>query len=169
MTHTVPHRIRWAIDGLGLSPRHRVLEIGCGNGASCTSICERISTGHYLGIDRSEKMIAIARHRNAAWMARGMAVFECTDAASLESSDACFDRILAINVNLFWRQADAALEHLRARLKPEGWLHLVFEPPAATQLDSIARACTDRLSRHAFGAVAVRREGRCLELRAGPG
>lgn len=166
---SIPQRILWAIDGLHLSPGHRVLEIGCGNGMSCAPICERLSEGHYHAIDRSEKMIAAARVRNAAWITQGQAAFDVADAASIDTPTASFDRILAINVNLFWRQADAALEHLRTRLKPEGRIHLVFEPPAATQLDSIARACTDRLSRHAFGAVAVRRESRCLELRAGPG
>lgn len=167
MTHPVPLRIRWAVEGLELSPGHRVLEIGCGNGVSCTPICTRIDAGHYLGIDRSEKMAAMARHRNAAWMACDVANFECIDAASLERAGASFDRILAINVNLFWRQADATLERLRPLLMPTGRLHLVFEPPTAAQLDAIGRACSERLRRHAF-AVATRQQSSCLEIRAVP-
>ncbi len=169
MTRPFPHRIRWAIEGLDLSPGQRVLEIGCGNGMSCMPICERIDAGCYFGVDRSDKMIAAARDRNAAWAERGTASFQCRDATSLDDPDARFDRILAINVNLFWRQADAALERLCPLLAPAGRLHLVFEPPDVAQLDAIARACADGLLRHSFGAVAIRQEGRCLELRVGPG
>ncbi|WP_181444152.1 class I SAM-dependent methyltransferase [Pseudoxanthomonas sp. z9] len=160
MASIVPPRIRWAVDGLGLSSWHRVLEIGCGNGASCTPICERTGIGQYLGIDRSEKMIAAARHRNAAWMASGVAVFECIDAALLEISGTCFDRILAINVNLFWRQADATLERLYPLLAPEGQLHLVFEPPRAAQITDIAHACMHSLSLYGFRSFVQRREDR---------
>ncbi len=164
-----PHRIPWAIDSLALAPGHRVLEIGCGTGMSSALICERLVTGHYHGIDRSEKMIAAARARNDASIRKGLATFDVADAVSARYPDARFDRVLAINVNLFWRQADAALERLRPLLSSSGRLHLVFEPPSATQLDAIAGACAERLRRHAFAVVALRRQGSCLEFRAEPG
>ena len=156
----IPQRMLWAVGGLQLSPEHRVLEIGCGIGVSCAPICERLAGGRYHAIDRSEKMIAAARARNAAWVAQGRAGFEVADAASIDVSDAPFDRILAINVNLFWRQADATLERLRLSLAPEGRLHLAFEPPHAAQIADIAHACMHGLSLYGFRSLVQRREDR---------
>lgn len=169
MTHPVPSRIQWAIDGLSLAHGHRVLEIGCGPGVSSALICERLITGHYHAIDRSEKMIAAARARNDASIRKGLATFDVADAASAQYPDVHFDRILAINVNLFWRQADGALEHLRRRLAPEGQLHLAFEPPHAAQLAGIADACAQRLSRHGFRNLVPERKGGCWRVQAFPG
>ncbi|MFE5888597.1 class I SAM-dependent methyltransferase [Streptomyces sp. NPDC002285] len=154
----VPERLTWAVENLDLTPGDRVLEIGCGRGVAAALICERLTSGTVTAIDRSATAVEAARRRNEEYVAAGRAVFHT---ASLEESafpDASFDRILAVNVNLFWvRAPDRELAALRRWLAPGGALCLCWEPPDTRRAEEIAGKV----------AAAVAAQGFVTEVRVG--
>ncbi|WED42377.1 class I SAM-dependent methyltransferase [Legionella cardiaca] len=50
---------------LKIKPTDSVLDVGCGNGAFSRNILAKIPQGHFLGIDASANMLAIARQETA--------------------------------------------------------------------------------------------------------
>ena len=109
-------RLQAVVERLGLRAGDRVLEVGCGHGVAATLVCERLDGGSYTGVDRSPKMIAAARRRNAAQVAAGRAAFEVMQLEALELGARRFDVIFAVRVGLFHR------EPARARALAERWL-----------------------------------------------
>ncbi len=67
-----------------------------------------------------------------------------------------FDKVFAINVNLFWRDPARGLAIIRSILAPRGRLHLVFEPPTGAQVGRIAKETVTRLEAGGFSGVVVR-------------
>lgn len=149
----VPERLTWAVENLDLAPGDRVLEIGCGRGVAVALVCERLTSGTVTAIDRSATAVEAARRRNEECVAAGRAVFH---RASLEESDfpdASFDKILAIDVNLFWvRSPDREVAALRRWLAPGGSLYLCWEPPDARRAEEIAGKVTATVASRGFVA-----------------
>lgn len=130
----IPLRLVRAVATLDVAPGHRVLEIGGGPGVSAALIGEILARGdgHYLGLDRSALATQRARARNAAHVSAGRAEFRTQALEDAKLPAAAFDRILAVNVNLFWTDpAGPGLGRLRAALKDGGQLVLVYESVAS--------------------------------------
>lgn len=52
-------------DNLVLKPSAHVLDIGCGDGSFSTNILKKIPQGQLIGLDRSEKMLRLAKEKIA--------------------------------------------------------------------------------------------------------
>ena len=101
----VSERLRRIVEGLGLAPGDRVLEIGCGHGVAATYVCERIGPdGRLVAVDRSPAMVAAAA-RNAAFAAT--AEFVTAELEALDLGARRFDVVLAVRVGLFDRDPPA--------------------------------------------------------------
>jgi cyclopropane fatty-acyl-phospholipid synthase-like methyltransferase len=143
MSTTVPERVRWAVETLAIEPADCVLEIGCGSGVAAVMICDRLVEGRMLAIDRSSIQIERARRRNAPHLASGRLSLDTVELADLDVADARFDKVFAINVNLFWLgPATAELAAVRRAMAPDGRLFLVYEAPGPER----ARRAAERLA-----------------------
>ena len=123
-------RLRRVVDQLGIQPRDRVLEIGCGHGVAATLVCERLEEGHLTAIDRSAKMIQAATRRNAAHIEAGKAEFLIATLEDLDLGDRRFVKILAVRVGLFHRESRRAGGIVERWLAPGGAVFVFFDPPS---------------------------------------
>jgi SAM-dependent methyltransferase len=168
-TKAVPEHVRWAVETLGPGPEDQLLEIGCGPGLAVGLICERLVGGRIVAIDRSATAIRRATQRNAEHIAAGKAVLRTVALEGLQSSNVLggrerFDKVFAMNVNLFWVRSPAKeLDLLKRLLEPGGALYLFYgyggrplPGKASENASRIPQALTGHLTERGF-AVEVKR------------
>jgi SAM-dependent methyltransferase len=136
-------RLIWAVEVMGVQPADRVLEVGCGHGVAVSLIAERLTSGTVLGIDRSARMIEMARQRNRPYLDAGRAELQTVALANADFGDRQFDKVLAFHVNVFWRDPARELAVLGRHLAPNGSFYLFDQPLVAGG----EKARTDRLRR----------------------
>jgi ubiquinone/menaquinone biosynthesis C-methylase UbiE len=117
----VSERLRVIVDGLGIRPGQRVLDIGCGHGVAATYVLER--GAQYLGVDRSAKMIEAAAKRNPT------GEFRVAELEALDLGDRRFDLVFAVRVGLFHREPGRARALVEPYLAPGGRIESFFDPP----------------------------------------
>jgi len=136
---------------MGIDAADRILEIGCGRGSAVSLICERLDGGRITAIDRSITTVKVAEQRNQAHVAAGKAVFHAVALEALNLDGEPFDKVFAINVNLFWvRSSKRELDRVRRLLKPTGAMYLFYEPPDASRAAAIANRIAPFLTEHGF-------------------
>jgi cyclopropane fatty-acyl-phospholipid synthase-like methyltransferase len=149
-------RLVWAVDVLAVEPTDRLLEIGCGHGVAVSLVSEKLEGGTITAIDRSAKMIETARKRNADHVASGVASFQTASLDQADLADACFDKIFAINVGLFWRQRPVReLTILRDHLASKGRLFLFHEPAPGSTSPPIAASVPAVLESSGFTVTEI--------------
>jgi ubiquinone/menaquinone biosynthesis C-methylase UbiE len=125
----VSERLLRVVERLDLRPDDRVLEIGCGHGVAATLVCERLDGGRLTAVDRSPKMIAVARRRNRAYVEAGKAEFLVARLEELDLGERRFDRIFAVRVGLFHREPARARGIAERWLAPGGAVFAFFDQP----------------------------------------
>jgi len=146
MPTPIAERLRWAVDTLEVQPADQLLEVGCGHGVAVSLVCERLTSGRITAIDRSEKMVMMARKRSAAHVAAGKAVIRALDLEKDDLGDARFDKIFAFNVRLFWDESGKPLRTLKAHLAPGGAVFIFFQAPT-WKTETESRTYADQLAR----------------------
>ena len=121
-----------AMDAVGPVDGARVLDVGCGTGATVTQLLSR-GAGAVLGIDMSVPMIDAARARNQSLDAR----FEAGDVLDLQPSEP-YDVIFSRFGVMFFADPSAAFEHLRTlAARPVRLGFCCWGPPAANPLMAV--------------------------------
>ena len=102
-----------------LRPNNRVLDIGCGTGASTLEIAKRVPEGRVVGNDISEPLLARATQR-AQDQGILNASFLLADAQTHEFERRCFDQVVSRLGMMFFEDSVAAFRNLRDCLAPGG-------------------------------------------------
>lgn len=150
-------RLEWAVDVLGIEPSDRVLEVGCGHGVAVTLVCERLAGGTIVAIDRSEKMITMARARNAEYVWSGTASFQTAALHKAEFDGARFTKVFAIHVPVLLRgEPERELAIIKEVLEPHGRLYLPYQPLSSAEVEPTAERLTSVLAANGFVVDDVR-------------
>ncbi len=150
MPDPIPPRLAWAFHRLAANPAEHLLEVGCGHGVLAGLVAEKLTTGTLTAIDRSKKMIAVAETRNMVHVEAGRISFHTLALADAGLGDGRFDRVFAVNVNLFWVNATRELDRLRSLLKPGADLELFYEPPGMAQVEKVLSLLNGKLEAGGF-------------------
>lgn len=114
----------------GLDASERVLDIGCGTGATTLAVARRQGgAGSCLGIDLSAPMTALAQARARREGSR--AQFVCSDAQSHDFAPASFDRLISRFGVMFFSDPQAAFANLRRAASTGAKLRLIVWRGAA--------------------------------------
>ena len=139
------------METLAVGGADRVLEIGGGPGVAASIVCERLETGRMLLIDRSPTAIERTRRRNPEHVASGRLGLETLDLRDFEPSGRRFDKVFAVNVNVFWTtRATQELARVREALAPGGTLFLFYETPSAGREDEVVTRVAEALRANGF-------------------
>ncbi len=117
-------QLRSLLEVLQLTPEHRVIELGCGNGF----ITERISdrTGAYVtGVDLAYDAIERANGRVADKVARLR--FEVGNMNALRFAPDSFDAIIAIDTLYFVADLNETLRQMKEMLRPGGQMGIFYD------------------------------------------
>ncbi|KAA8553636.1 class I SAM-dependent methyltransferase [Pseudomonas marginalis] len=107
-----------AIEAAAPATGERVLDIGCGAGASSLALAARVGAGgHVLGVDISEPLIGRAR---ALAPQDTPARFRVADASSAELPEGAFDLLFSRFGVMFFDDPTGAFAHMRRALRPGG-------------------------------------------------
>ncbi|MEJ3745470.1 methyltransferase domain-containing protein [Actinomycetes bacterium KLBMP 9797] len=138
----VQHRslTEWTIDLMGIKPADRILDVGCGGGMAVRLLARHAPQGRVAGIDYSPEMVAQARSRNAAAVARQQVEIRPGNAMDLPYPDQSFDHVCAIETFYFWPDPLRGLAEAARVLRPGGQVTVTLEmsreaadPPTALQ------------------------------------
>src|ERR687897_3429618 len=143
MAHRTSNRRRnvWAVSLLDVGSEDRVLEIGFGPGIAIRELGRLARKGYVCGIDHSELMLRRAQRLNAEGLRRGVVDLRLGSVPEdLPAFDEPFDKILAVNATMFWREPVARLEELRRLLRSGGLIAVAHQPrgPGASDETSAA-------------------------------
>ncbi len=146
----------WAVETLDVKPTDRLLEIGCGHGVAVSLVCKQLDGGSIIALDRSSKMIEMARKRNAEHVAAGRASFHTASLSDANFGNLQFDTIFAIRVRLFLQPNPVReLAVIKNSLAPAGSFHLIYDPFEAHQARGVAETASSVLEQHGFLVKAV--------------
>lgn len=150
------------LDAAGIASTDRILDIGCGTGASTLEAARRAPDGHVLGVDISDPLLKRAAKR-AKTEGVANASFLLADAQTHDLSARPFDLLVSRLGMSFFSDTVAALKNLSNALTDNGkmtfvsWASVAKNPwfaipeqAAENRLGALARADPDKPGPTAF-------------------
>jgi SAM-dependent methyltransferase len=137
------------LDAADIASTHRIIDIGCGTGASTLEAAQRAQNGKALGVDISEPLIGRAASRAKSLGAQN-ASFLLADAQTHDFSARPFDVLVSRLGMSFFSDTVAALQNLSNALKDDGRMVFVCWASVAKNpwFDIPRQAAEERLGAH---------------------
>jgi cyclopropane fatty-acyl-phospholipid synthase-like methyltransferase len=102
-------------------------------------------------IDRSATAVERTQRRNPEHVSSGKLSLETVDLRDFEARGRRFDKVFAVNVNVFWTtRATEELARVREALDPGGRLFLFYETPSPDRAGEVAMRVADALRANGF-------------------
>lgn len=128
---------RRTIEAMRLDDGSRVLDVGCGTGASALPAAERVGPrGYVLGIDLAEALLDLARAKASTRKLENVQ-FRVGDMTSLGFPDEHFDAVVCVFAVFFVAEMPTLVSELWRMVRPGGqlavttWGPRLFEPTAS--------------------------------------
>lgn len=116
----------WGLGYVNFKDEMKMLDIGCGGGATLKRLLRRSSDSKVYGIDISEESVAKARKVNSKLL--GKQVFIQTGSAEeLPWDDNTFDIVTAVETVYFWPNIVKCFTEVRRILKTDGQFVVIVE------------------------------------------
>jgi SAM-dependent methyltransferase len=122
-----------------LEPGERVLDVGCGTGATTIEAARRVGpAGAAIGVDISAAMLGVARQRLGDGIDN--VVFLEADAQVYPFDEGTFDAVISRFGTMFFDDAEAAFANLGQAVRPDGRLVIVCPDPPKSEWVAVAFA-----------------------------
>ena len=113
------------LDKLQPTPGERMMDVGCGGGISTIAVAKAVGpSGHVVGADISEELLALSRERAADAQMTNV-TFVNADVQVAEVPGAPFDAVLSRLGVMFFGDPVAAFTNVRRQMKPGARLAFV--------------------------------------------
>ena len=116
----------WGLKLINIQDGWKMLDIGCGGGATLQRLLKRSKDAQVYGIDISEESVAKARKVNAKVLDKQVFVTQGS-AEMLPYKDGKFDLVTAVETVYFWPNLPDCLQEVRRVLKPGGKFAIMVE------------------------------------------
>jgi ubiquinone/menaquinone biosynthesis C-methylase UbiE len=142
---------RRTVERLALADGARVLDVGCGSGASALPAAERVgAAGRVIGVDLAERLLRLAREK-ARGRGLGNVEFRCDDMTALAFEDGHFDSVVCVFAIFFVPDMERQVAKLWRLVRPGGrlaittWGPRMFEPGSSAWWAAVKQARPDLL------------------------
>ena len=146
------NRFTWAASIIAPSPDDHILEIGCGAGILVEQIALKLKSGTITAIDQSKSMIKLAEKRNEEYIRAGKVKLLTSNFAQSTLARQAFDKVVAFNVNIFWKGSKNDFDLLHFCLKPAGSIFVFYQAPSGAD-PGLAAKITAKLQANSFSAL----------------
>ena len=133
------------VELLDIQPEDRVLEVGFGPGLAVARAAELTTAGKVVGVDHSELMLREATRLNATAIRAGRVELLLGAADALPHFEQHFDKVLAVNVYMFWNDPVSVLTGLHNVMNPAGVIALTLQPRRRGATAADTRAAAERM------------------------
>ncbi len=117
---------RWGLSLMRWADGDRILDVGCGGGATVSRLLRQYPHSQVDGVDYSAQSVAVSRRTNARALGRRCSIVQ-GDAMALPFADGMYDGVTAVETVYFWPSLTGGLEEVRRVLRPGGRVLLICE------------------------------------------
>jgi len=125
---------RWGLPHIEWTPGMRILDAGCGGGATIAEMFAYAKDAMIDGVDYSDVSVEASRKLNKERLGHRCEIKKA-DVTHLPYVDDTFDLVTAVETVYFWPDIAAALREIRRVLKPYGVIAILNEGSDPDTLD----------------------------------